>query len=523
MTGFLISLTAATNKWSVDRIILLTILAAACQFFLIIWALSVSSESGVALISYLLAPVVVAAAILGMASGVATSIVTFGILHHLRTSNEHLFADIVYLFWLIVIAIVIGLFRRMVHTLASQDSDTVQGSSEQNVQLQTSPNEDGYDVDPDRKKYLIKFENAESLLEITSKETVAQLLEDFFRHVSQRVEGPKELDSVSDEDFIFSVLSKKYSAKEIKELLEGFNRSDISDLLLDADIRQLHPGSRSAREKQARASNSKSSTTETRQSSKSDDAGVTINDVGKALKNQELFLEYQPRLDTMSGRFTGMEALVRWNRGGKTLYPRSFLAFIENTRLSLPFNKWVIDQVIQLMESRIDKGKNVAVSINLSKRELFSEEMLAHLRQRLSSSRIRASRLGIEIDESAFKRALATSPETLAAIRKLGVEIVIDGYGSQHFNLFNPAGVDFFDAIKVDAGLLSWKAREAHDQDQLRIIKARLGEVDVRVILKNIERKDQLKLVKKVGSDEVQGYLIARPFQEDAVPWDRFV
>lgn len=523
MTGFLISLTVATNKWSVDRIILLTILASACQFFLIIWALSVSSESGVALISYLLAPVVVASATLGMASGGAISIVTFAILHHLRTGNEHLFADIVYLFWLIVIAIIIGLFRRMVHTLVSQDPDTGQESNEQSVELQTSSSADGYDVNPDRKKYLIKFENAESLLEITSKETVSQLLEDFFRHVSKKVEGPKELDAVSDEDFIFSVLSKKYSAKEIKELLEGFNRSDVSDLLLDADIRQLNPSSNFARNKQTEEPTPKSSTTETRQPATPDSAGITINDVGQALKKQELFLEYQPRLDTMSGRFTGMEALVRWHRNGNTLYPRSFLAFIENTRLSLPFNKWVIDQVVNLMESRIDKGKNVAVSINLSKRELFSGDMLTHLRQRLSTSRIRASRLGIEIDESAFKRALTTSPETLAAIRKLGVEIVIDGYGSQHFNLFNPTGLEFFDAIKVDAGLLSWKAREAHEQDQLRTIKARLSEVDVRVILKNIERKDQLKLVKKVGSDEVQGYLIARPFQKDAVPWDRFV
>ena len=83
--------------------------------------------------------------------------------------------------------------------------------------------------------------------------------------------------------------------------------------------------------------------------------------------------------------------------------------------------------------------------------------------------------------------------------------------------------MDFFDAIKVDAGLLSWKARELDEQSQLRKVKAQLTERNVRVILKNIERKDQLKLVKKVGSDEVQGYLIVRPFNDENVPWDRFV
>lgn len=523
MTRFLISLTGITARWSVDRIILLTILAFACQFLLIVWTLSVSTGSGVALISYLLAPVVLASALLGMASGIATSLFTFGLLYHLRTDTNHLFADIVYLFWLLVIAIVIGLFRRMVTVLTSEPPNTAPEERLTDAPLPSSSENSGYKVDPERKKYLIKFENAESLLEITSKETVAQLLEDFFRHVSRKVDGPKELDSVSDEDFIFSVLSKKYSAKEIKELLEGFSRSDVSDLLLDANIRQIHPGHRSSPRKRADAPAPTDSGGESRQPAKPGNAGVTLKDVGQALDDQELFLEYQPRLDTMSGRFTGMEALVRWRRGGTVLYPRSFLAFIENSRLSLPFNKWVIDQVIQLMESRIDKGKNVAVSINLTTRELFSEEMLSYLRKKLSASRIRASRFGIEINESAFKRALTSAPNTLAAIRQLGVEIVIDGYGSQHFNLFAPSGMDFFDAIKVDAGLLSWKARELDEQSQLRKVKAQLTERNVRVILKNIERKDQLKLVKKVGSDEVQGYLIARPFNDENVPWDRFV
>ncbi|HXR54041.1 MAG TPA: EAL domain-containing protein, partial [Acidimicrobiales bacterium] len=225
-----------------------------------------------------------------------------------------------------------------------------------------------------------------------------------------------------------------------------------------------------------------------------------------------LLLHFQPILRAGSGAIAGVEALVRWNRPGRGfLPPDAFVPIAESTSLIIELDRWVLAEVGRhlLSWSEDPELAHIPVAVNISGRHLQSGELVRHIASFLEQTGLDPSRLEIEITETVLLDDLVVAAAELDAVRGLGVRVAIDDFGTGYTSLAHLRHLPI-DMIKIDRSLVA-QLNLRRGSSLVRMVTDLGHAIDLGVIAEGVETDEELSVLRDMGADEVQGYLISGP------------
>ncbi|MDD5248334.1 MAG: EAL domain-containing protein [Rhodocyclaceae bacterium] len=230
----------------------------------------------------------------------------------------------------------------------------------------------------------------------------------------------------------------------------------------------------------------------------------------RAIVQRELFIEYQPQVDSRHRRLVGAEALVRWRRDGAVVPPLAFIPVAEETGLINDIGEWVVAEVGRQIQEWDAAGLSpFNVSVNISARHFRQADMVARIQGIVAAAGLDPRRLCLEITEGALAD-VTTATSMLAELRTLGFEISIDDFGTGFSSLSHLKRFPI-NELKVDRSFVD---RIVTDRDDRAIAAAIIGmarSLDLRVVAEGVETVAQLTQLQKLGCDIGQGYFYARP------------
>jgi diguanylate cyclase (GGDEF)-like protein/PAS domain S-box-containing protein len=230
-----------------------------------------------------------------------------------------------------------------------------------------------------------------------------------------------------------------------------------------------------------------------------------------ALKNGEFTLHYQPLVQVSDGRIVGVEALIRWQRGGELVLPGKFIPAAEQAGLIIPIGEWVLEEACrQAVAWRAAGLPSLEVAVNLSAVQFRRGNIVQTVASALERSRLPPGLLELELTESVLLHDTETAMETLSALKQLGVKLSVDDFGTGYSSLSYLKRMAV-DKLKIDQTFVRQLAESAEDAAIVRAIVQLGHTLQLTVVAEGVETEAQLEFLKANGCDQIQGYHISRP------------
>ncbi len=250
---------------------------------------------------------------------------------------------------------------------------------------------------------------------------------------------------------------------------------------------------------------------------------LLINELSHAVENDELFLEYQPKVDITTRKLIGAEALVRWRRAdGRILYPGDFILPIEDWPVIDQIGEWVIRSALQQIEAWRRLGWSFPVSVNIAPRHFLQPSFPSELKKLIDAhdANIQADRLlEIEIVETQKFFDLAHVAQIMTECSQSGVRFSLDDFGTGYSSLAYLKALPA-ETLKIDHSFIT---SMTSSQNEMLIVKAVIGlakAFDRTVVAEGVETQEQMDILVDLGCVNIQGYGIARPMTPDRfVAW----
>ena len=253
----------------------------------------------------------------------------------------------------------------------------------------------------------------------------------------------------------------------------------------------------------------------------------------QALVREEFVLYYQPEVDIQSGEWTGVEALLRWNRPGHgLLLPVQFVPALEESGLIVPVGRWVIDAACRQLRQWCDAGiRGISMSVNVSAKQLRPsgfkrgvegpggraddyDEICEHVEMSLGKYRLAPGSLELELTETTLMSHAEKTVELLLKLKGLGIKILVDDFGTGYSSL---AYLKRFpiDTLKIDREFIHDLSIDSEDRAITRAIIGLAHSLNLKVIAEGVETREQLEFLQAEHCDQAQGYYIASPMPAD--------
>ena len=237
-------------------------------------------------------------------------------------------------------------------------------------------------------------------------------------------------------------------------------------------------------------------------------------DLREAVARGQLNLHYQPVIDLQSGSVVGYEALLRWYHPKRGIIgPADFLEVAEETGLIVPIGEWSIRQAFA--ETAKWEG-HFRIAINLSPTQVRSPHLVKVIAQSLHAHGIAPERVEFEITEHVLMQESSISMGNLQKLRELGTRIALDDFGIGYSSLSYLRRFPF-DRIKIDKDFVDGVESSADNQAIVSSITKLAEALGMATTAEGVETRDQLDLLRRLGCQEAQGYLICEP-----VPGENF-
>lgn len=240
-----------------------------------------------------------------------------------------------------------------------------------------------------------------------------------------------------------------------------------------------------------------------------------LSELRKAVEENELELYYQPQIDLLTLRTVAVEALVRWQHPVRgMLQPIDFIPFAEGSGLVLLITQWVIKAAIRQCGIWLAQGMPLTVSLNISSQGLSDPKLPLLVEQALLENQVLPELVCLEITETALIKDPKGALETLMRLRKLGVAIAIDDYGTGYSSLAYVKTLPVTD-LKIDRSFISDMIEHHEDNAIVRFTIALAHDLGLKVVAEGVEHEAELKRLQQLGCDYAQGYLISKPLSSE--------
>ena len=232
-----------------------------------------------------------------------------------------------------------------------------------------------------------------------------------------------------------------------------------------------------------------------------------------ALKNKEFMIYYQPKIDVITEKVIGAEALVRWQRTDSSMIsPENFIPIYEKNGQIQKLDAYIFGQVCRLQKRILDESKKLlSVSVNLSRSSILCEEIVEQYTKIVRENDIPITCVPLEITESAsvYGQKVVKVAERLL---QSGFKLHIDDFGSGYSSMESLSRLPF-SVLKIDKSLIDHICETRVEILVNHIIKLS-KDLNMRVLAEGVETKEQLDILRKIKCDEIQGFYYARPMPE---------
>ena len=231
-------------------------------------------------------------------------------------------------------------------------------------------------------------------------------------------------------------------------------------------------------------------------------------DLRHALRKNELHIHYQPQFDLRTGTLKGYEALARWNHPEKgEIQPAQFIPIAEENGLISMLGEWVLKTACTYA---CDWPPKTKLSVNISPAQFVAQDLAFLVSNTLNETGFPANRLLLEFTEDLLIRHPEDTVKTLQQLTAMGVLLALDDFGTGYSSLSYLTRLPIA-KIKIDQSFIH---RMASDEDVGAIVKTIVGlgrSLDLVVAAEGVETEDQAQTLRRMGCDEVQGFLFGHP------------
>jgi EAL domain-containing protein (putative c-di-GMP-specific phosphodiesterase class I) len=237
-------------------------------------------------------------------------------------------------------------------------------------------------------------------------------------------------------------------------------------------------------------------------------------DLRHALDQSEFEAYYQPIVALPSRAIIGAEALIRWNHPQRGLVmPGEFIGVAESSGIIVQIGAWILHQAckeFEVLTRGVAFGQRLGLSVNLSTRQLSDPLLFDTVRNALANSGLAASRLTLEITESAIMVDVQSSLRVLAELRSSGVKIALDDFGTGYSSLSLLSEIPV-DTIKIDQSFVTNVAKRPEPGRLIRAIQSLATDFGLGTVAEGVEDLEQLKVLEGLQCQAAQGFYFARP------------
>ncbi|GGE82413.1 putative bifunctional diguanylate cyclase/phosphodiesterase [Massilia psychrophila] len=238
----------------------------------------------------------------------------------------------------------------------------------------------------------------------------------------------------------------------------------------------------------------------------------------KALKNQELYLLYQPQIEVRTGEIVGVEALVRWRHPERGIVsPTEFIPLAEETGLIVPIGEWVLRTACnQAMAWHRIARRSLRMAVNLSAKQFKDENLSQIVISALHDTGLDPKMLELELTEGTLMDDARATMATLEQLRAIGVYLSIDDFGTGYSSMNYLKRFDVR-ALKIDKSFICGLPQDTENAAITRAIIAMAHGLKMVVVAEGVETDEQLLMLQEYGCDMVQGFYLGHPSPHEAI------
>jgi len=239
----------------------------------------------------------------------------------------------------------------------------------------------------------------------------------------------------------------------------------------------------------------------------------TLEEIAAALKNNEFEPFYQPKVDLATGQVKGAEALARWRHPQHGFVaPHAFIKPLEDNGLIDPLTWTMLRKSAAFCKMWRATGADVTVSVNLSLNSLGDPQLADRVTALVHDQQIEPRHMVLELTESSATTEIGIALENLARLRMKGFGLSIDDYGTGYSSIQQLSRIAFTE-LKIDRYFV---ANAATNEAAMVILESSVDmarKLKITAVAEGAETQEEWRLLRDLGCDLVQGYLIARPME----------
>jgi EAL domain-containing protein (putative c-di-GMP-specific phosphodiesterase class I) len=239
-----------------------------------------------------------------------------------------------------------------------------------------------------------------------------------------------------------------------------------------------------------------------------------LGEFSEALKQDQTFLAYQPKIDLATNRIIGLEALIRWNHPTRGIIPPDrFIPMVEETQLVQQLTEWVLNKALLKIKEFKEAGIDVRISVNLSVRNLqFINRIVDIVRQ----ENISPKQIEFEIVESVLMYNPDEYIHLLSRLRDEGFTLSIDDFGKGYSSLSYLCQFPV-QIIKIDRSFIRQIEEDEPSQQIVSSTIELAHKLGIKVVAEGVETKKIAEITRQFNCDYAQGYYFARPIKDDEI------
>ncbi len=240
------------------------------------------------------------------------------------------------------------------------------------------------------------------------------------------------------------------------------------------------------------------------------------NDLATALQEDQLELTYQPQIDITTGKVAAIETFARWKHHQiGVVSPIEFISIANETGLIYQLGNWILENSCKQMNHwRRTTGLDIRLSVNVSAKQLGSNSFPDRVASALQKSGLPSEALELEISENTISDSSKYIFENLRKINEFGVQTTIDDFGIGHASLCDILDLSI-NKLKIDQSLIAKLSAKSSDQVLVNTIINLSHNLYLTACACGVETREQFHILRSLGCDLAQGFLIHQPMQED--------
>ena len=233
--------------------------------------------------------------------------------------------------------------------------------------------------------------------------------------------------------------------------------------------------------------------------------------IQQALLNNSLFVVYQPKVDQLTNKLVGAEALIRWNYNGTVIPPDKFIPVCESTGFIKRLDFFMLNQVCKKLDEWIKKGIDlVPISVNFSKHHFTHQEVAERICNIIDFWKIPHNLIEIEFTETSIAEMKELLKNTIDTLKEMDISVSIDDFGSGYSSLSLLQDLDF-DVLKLDKSFIKKVVVNKRARTVIANVINMANELNMSVIAEGVETKEELSILRDLKCNVIQGFIFDKP------------